>query len=196
MANKVNTTIPKSQSSNISSLINSFNTNSITNNNKSDDDDDDNKTVASTRTNVSNISSQLNKAFTINNQEDDKTIVNERKEEKEDLVVAESNVKPSAFKNGIFNSDARKGEDKKLTRSATLPDLCKDAQEENKPVKKGSVASPFKENTTDGTSSPTPGLIFNKKKQPPPIPQKPKKLNDVKTQNDNVSPFDDQFTVN
>ncbi|OUM70502.1 hypothetical protein PIROE2DRAFT_1378, partial [Piromyces sp. E2] len=181
-ANKVNPSFPKSQSSNISSLISSFNSNSIKNRND-DDDDDDNKTVASTRTNVSNISSHLNKAFAFN-QEDEKTVINERKEEEEneDLVVVESNVKPSAFKNGIFNADNRKGEEKKITRSATLPDLCKDAQNDNKSSKIGNVASVFKENNnTDSTSNPNTGLIFNKKKQPPPIPQKPKKLNDIKT---------------
>jgi len=176
-----NPTMSKSQSSSISSLINSFNNNSV-NNNNTYEDDEDNKTVASVRTNVSNISSQLSKAFTTH--DDDSTI------------VAESNVKPSAFKNGIFNTDARKGEERKtLARSATLPELCKETTsvEDNIPVKKGSLMKEINE-ATSGSPQPQ-GFIFNKKKQPPPIPQKPKKLNEVKPSNDNVSPFDDQFSV-
>jgi len=123
-----------------------------------------------------------------------------KKGESEDLVVAESNVKPSAFKNGIFSAaDAlKKGEEKKMTRSATLPELNKEVaavMEKPQPPKKPNITTVVGGNNS--AESPTPGLIFNKKKQPPPIPQKPKTLNEVKPAgNDNVSPFDDQFSIN
>ena len=190
--NKSNPNVTMSTSSSVSSLIHCFNTNTINNKTKEDEDDD------------STVISHVSKAFTISSREsDDRTMVNSsstKKGESEDLVVAESNVKPSAFKNGIFSAaDAlKKGEEKKMTRSATLPELNKEVaavMEKPQPPKKPNITTVVGGNNS--AESPTPGLIFNKKKQPPPIPQKPKTLNEVKPAgNDNVSPFDDQFSIN
>ncbi|KAL6630159.1 SacI homology domain-containing protein [Neocallimastix sp. 'constans'] len=114
-SDEINSISRSSTSSSINSLINRFNSNSIKNENDDKDNNEDNKkTITNTTNSTKIISSSLAKAFTVGHDENDESNSTEK-----ELVVRESNIKPSDLKNGIFNVYDN-NEEKKSMKSSNI----------------------------------------------------------------------------